>query len=400
VIRLAVCLATALAAAAASGLELRYQRDWQWTAAFYSLDWITASTSAQGHLALVAFEPNDNCSASLWLMGEGVTNPLGTARSITWAVDGQLAGLWRAKTVNREGLVAISVPADKTLLMELGRGYSLQAQVFRPGWSAEIEFSLAGSSQAIDAAEAACRNRLAKPDGANEQAAAEPQIDGWILVDGRIDQGWADRAIARIERAEAGGVILAGPGGLVHEAKRLGRFVRKRGLMTAVMDECISACVLVLASGVERYVAPGAKVGVHQVQLTRGSFADGQASVTRHAAWLRQMGVDIELALAAAAVPHSSVRWLTRTELADWRLATGADPLPVQSFEPLGGLAPVPNGPEAATAPAAPKPLSLKWPALQRNGRQRSAAPNALAWAALFASGFMIWIGTRQIRTR
>lgn len=69
-------------------------------------------------------------------------------------------------------------------------------------------------------------------------------------------------------------IYLASPGGLVLEGYLIGSTVRERKLATYVEYLCASACTLILASGTDRAVAPGAQIGFHQshTRLPDGSI--------------------------------------------------------------------------------------------------------------------------------
>ena len=161
------------------------------------------------------------------------------------------------------------------------------------------------------------------------QSALPPQVAAassgdWLRVEGYIDGGWARRQIHRIvEAMPVQGVVLSGQGGEVAEAISLARWLRGQGLATVVSGECASACVLAFAGGVERYLEPGARIGVHQFSaLEGGSFAAGQRVTAEAAAFLAEMGIDETLALIAARVAARDMRWLTPDEVLAHRLAT------------------------------------------------------------------------------
>src|SRR6266446_8755693 len=56
-------------------------------------------------------------------------------------------------------------------------------------------------------------------------------------------------------------------GGRVAEARKLRDLIRERRLVTYTASACASACTIAFMGGIQRYVAPGAKLGFH-----RGSF--------------------------------------------------------------------------------------------------------------------------------
>jgi len=146
----------------------------------------------------------------------------------------------------------------------------------------------------------------------------------WVEVTGQITEGFADQVIARLREAKAIGLVISSPGGSLYEARRLGRWLRDNGMRVAVDDLCTSACVDVLAGGIERYVTGNAKLGIHQSRVPKylSSHEGGQLSVVTAALYLREMGVDDSIALAAAAVPNSKMYWISVPEALETRLAT------------------------------------------------------------------------------
>ena len=146
----------------------------------------------------------------------------------------------------------------------------------------------------------------------------------WVRVNGEISEGFAEKVIDRLRRDKAVGLLINSPGGSLYEARRLGRYLRSNGLRVGVDGLCTSACVDVLAGGIERYVTADAKLGIHQSKVPDylSSHEGGQLSVVAAALYLREMGVDDAVALAAAAVPNDSMYWIPLSEALKTGLAT------------------------------------------------------------------------------
>lgn len=146
----------------------------------------------------------------------------------------------------------------------------------------------------------------------------------WLRVKGEINEGFAEDVIAEIRRRRASGLVIESSGGSVYEARRLGRFLRANGMRTAVDKLCLSACVDVLAGGVARFVTPGARLGIHQSRVPKkiSSHEGGQIYVAEAALYLREMGVDSAVALAAAVVPHDQIYLISTETALETRLAT------------------------------------------------------------------------------
>lgn len=146
----------------------------------------------------------------------------------------------------------------------------------------------------------------------------------WVQVSGEIDKGFADRTIARLRQNKAIGLVIESPGGSVYEARKLGYYIRSNGLRVGVAGLCASACIDVLAGGVERYVTPTARLGIHQSKVPKrySSHEGGQLYVAESALYLREMGVDEAIALVAATVPKDEMRWISLSDAFETGLAT------------------------------------------------------------------------------
>ncbi len=106
--------------------------------------------------------------------------------------------------------------------------------------------------------------------GSGEAAEFTPQIDGTMLLEGKIVKGDTKRLYAAVaaEQAKGGNVamlLLNSPGGSLRESYFLAMVVDGMGLTTGVAAKavCMSACTTVLAAGVQRHVAMGSLIGVH-----------------------------------------------------------------------------------------------------------------------------------------
>lgn len=120
-------------------------------------------------------------------------------------------------------------------------------------------------------------------------------------------------------------VLLDSPGGEIFGGLSTAELIRRRGLNTMVPfnSDCASACVILLAAGVERRVAPGTKVGVHAWRYARPVGAD---VFEKDAIALRStfvgLGISGDIVDLMVATPHASIRWLTHKEMRDLKLIT------------------------------------------------------------------------------
>lgn len=147
----------------------------------------------------------------------------------------------------------------------------------------------------------------------------------WLRVDGaEITPGFADRVIRELRDKKAVGLIINSPGGSVAEARKLGHYLRTNGLRSAVDQACVSACIDVLAGGTERYATRSAQLGVHQSRVPKrySSHEGGQIYVADSFFYLREMGIDADVAIAAAAIPNDRLLLIPLADALQTRLVT------------------------------------------------------------------------------
>jgi hypothetical protein len=174
-----------------------------------------------------------------------------------------------------------------------------------------------------------------------------------IVAQGQIGGDEAVRFLAAMQVAQERGamprmLIISSPGGNLGSALKLGQALRQLRMRTVVgsvaQDEsgqraltaggCHSACVMVLMAGVDRSVLPGSRVGVHSPQVVVVAGGQGYSldeTTTRYVvqrsepvlrSYARAMGVSPAVIDVAHGVPHTSIRTLTSSELARFRLVT------------------------------------------------------------------------------
>lgn len=223
---------------------------------------------------------------------------------------------------------------DATVIAAVNQyGYPLEAVVARANRLIQVYQvrGLALIARAVEACE-----RLADDTGVTS-ALVRFEPDGqprtaWLRIDGaEIAPGFAAQTSAELNRRRAIGLVINSPGGSVHEARELGRFLRVNGLRTAVDRACTSACVDVLAGGVERYVTPNARLGIHQSKVPSrySSHEGGQLYVADSFRYLREMGIDADVAIAAASVPNNQILLISLPDALETGLVTRV----VEGFE-------------------------------------------------------------------
>ncbi len=233
--------------------------------------------------------------------------------------------------------------------------------------------------------------------------ACDPNCPTWIAAEGKIMPGTAEK-LRLVIQSLAGRrlpILVNSPGGFVADAMAMGRLIRRSGLSVAVADTrlaecvpagkscedqraatslpaiCASACSLVLAGWVRRYVSDASFVGVHELMTVRtithtlrryeilyrivggrkqevsrqliseksstnSTVSEAGEDLERSAAgYFAEMGVGEPVVHLTSTTPSTSIRRLSAEELRDSRLAThvlnGA--FPINAGAGLNGLA-------------------------------------------------------------
>jgi hypothetical protein len=232
--------------------------------------------------------------------------------------------------------------------------------------------------------------------------ACDPNCPMWIAADGKIMPGTAEK-LRQVVQSLSGRrlpILVNSPGGHVGDAMAMGRFIRRSGLSVAVAESslgecqpagktcadqrastslraiCESACTLLLAGGVRRYVSASSFVGVHELMTVRtvtqtlrryqilyriigarkqevsrrlvseksstnSTVSEAGEDLERSAAdYFANMGVGEPALRLTAATPSVSIRRLTMGEIRDSRLATHVlnGPFPVRAGRGSNGL--------------------------------------------------------------
>ncbi len=212
--------------------------------------------------------------------------------------------------------------------------------------------------------------------------ACAPNCPEWLSAEGQIQPGSGAQFAEAVKRLNGRRlpILIHSPGGSVPDAAGMGELIRNKGLAVAVARtlitdcpetapkcpdgpgkaitggaSCASACVLVFAAGVERFVGPVPLVGVHQITTTVKEI-EGVAHLTSTRKLYEQPGIDtaVESYLAAMGVgdpvmtlmrktPAASIRWLSLADLKASHLATlaldPADPILASGLNGLNGHA-------------------------------------------------------------
>lgn len=103
-----------------------------------------------------------------------------------------------------------------------------------------------------------------------------------VIIEGLITDG-AYASFRRVLRANpsARRVVLQSGGGLMFEADRIAKLVRRRRMATYVETFCASACTVILIAGRERSAAAAARVGFHRPNVSRSRTPRTTMRLTR-----------------------------------------------------------------------------------------------------------------------
>lgn len=153
------------------------------------------------------------------------------------------------------------------------------------------------------------------------------------------------------------GIALNSPGGNLVAGIVLGELIREQGANTSIgktvqmrgegishLEElesgsCASACAFAFMGGVERSVANGSAIGVHQFCNPETPLMDaGDVQVLAGASLLHSisMGVDPRVIVAASGTAPEEIHWFRRSELIDFGLDTSAKWSDPWRLEPYG----------------------------------------------------------------
>jgi ATP-dependent protease ClpP protease subunit len=182
------------------------------------------------------------------------------------------------------------------------------------------------------------------------EAAVRPADEHHLTIAGRIDVHALYSFVRltgdpRLSQASQRVLKLDSVGGSVTAAMAIGHLVRDRGFTTIVEEgkECLSACVLILAAGVERVIS-SRKVGVHRPRHGVALAASSTATQTQvndqliedMRRYLGTMGMDDGLFTSMVAVPPDRMKVLSRVEMHSFGLLAKDIHAP-QTAGPRGG---------------------------------------------------------------
>jgi uncharacterized RDD family membrane protein YckC len=164
-------------------------------------------------------------------------------------------------------------------------------------------------------------------------------------------------AVASIKTVE-----LNSQGGRIQEAQRISDLIKRRGLSTIVVKDCLSACTIVFLGGKQRFMMPDARLGFHQPAFRGMTTADRSDAIATEMRRLQQFGLSKAFAARANEASPGGMWYPDKDELVRERVVTRvitpAKPVilkpadkPVASATPES---PAAGGAQAAAPPASP----------------------------------------------
>ena len=167
-----------------------------------------------------------------------------------------------------------------------------------------------------------------------------PGYTDTIKVIGEIKEGDDMRLNAKIlEHHQAGNpvkyVILNSEGGLLRPAFNMAMILRVLNAKTMVPAEayCVSACMVVLAGGSERWVTTDSYLGVHSASLGTSESSEGTLAMIR---FMKELGVPAHVLGLIATTENADITWLHAKDARGWLTSipppeTSTSPAPVGS---------------------------------------------------------------------
>jgi hypothetical protein len=144
-----------------------------------------------------------------------------------------------------------------------------------------------------------------------------------ITLTGDIVDGDADKVWRAIKAAQDGGRLVSGirlnsMGGKLMEAVKLADIVREASIATAVDEgaDCASACFIVFAAGIGKFVHHGARIGVHGASDEWGEeTVESGAATVMVARIVKELDVPTDIIGKMVVTPPQEMIWLAPDEV-------------------------------------------------------------------------------------
>lgn len=163
----------------------------------------------------------------------------------------------------------------------------------------------------------------------------------WISAEGVIEPETPQKFLDFIEKEKItyqANVFFNSLGGDVGASIKLGNIIREKSFNTKVAstfpyDEwtfsyegglCESACVYSFMGGVQRSIAGGSRIGVHQFKSYEGSAGDNvtQKTTAQLGLYMNEMGVSRDVIVPTGLTSPDNIYWLSQDQLEKWNVIT------------------------------------------------------------------------------
>jgi hypothetical protein len=184
---------------------------------------------------------------------------------------------------------------------------------------------------------------------------------GYIAIKGDIQDWDLQRFTALVEEhPDTRLVVLESPGGRLQPALDIGTIIRKRGMGTAALGECASACAYIWMAGKPLVVSTNTHLGFHSPYNGEDDSSVSSVGNALVGAYLNQLGYAANVIAYATSADPKQMRWLTPRDAE----LLGLDLTPVAALPELLAtldgtvVTPTSNAPMAEPSPEIAAPQS------------------------------------------
>ena len=135
---------------------------------------------------------------------------------------------------------------------------------------------------------------------------------GYILIKGDIED-WDKQKFSTLlaENPDARLVVLESPGGRLGPALEIGTIIRQRGMWTAALGECASACAYIWMAGKPLVVSADTELGFHSPYNGQEDVSVSSVGNALVGAYLNQLGYPANVITYATSARPDEMQWLT-----------------------------------------------------------------------------------------
>jgi hypothetical protein len=135
---------------------------------------------------------------------------------------------------------------------------------------------------------------------------------GYISIKGEIED-WDRQKFSSLltENPDARLVVLESPGGRLGPALEIGAIIRQRGMWTAALGECASACAYIWMAGKPLVVSADTELGFHSPYNGQDDPSVSSVGNALVGAYLNQLGYPANVITYATSAKPDDMQWLT-----------------------------------------------------------------------------------------